>query len=1335
MKPFVWKIIICLIPNLIAGFFVWRATELYMAGEGGFKLGVDLVGGTILVYEIDQTKEFEKAKDPNYRSQQGDKSQLAAFLKRRIDPNDLYNIVVRMVGVGKDRVEIILPTGGQHRSKLAQEAWDRVIREVKADPRFAALKNDADVFDVGQGKVEELADRIKRRLEEKKWPKLLKAKEPWNALLNLAKGFVPKEEAGQFDKIPPGHYEQLLSRLKNYRKAVDQIKSLAQTLAWKETLKQLQKEYPKAGKLDPDKFRPEHREELVSFIEGNGNPFRQAAVVSVRPLFPADEKAQRIGDRIDELYGPSQGEVVAAIRKHYKAGEKRDVTTEEVQRIKDLIAHVGRLEFLILANDVDDKENVVGQGGNGPDDADEYLKSIGASKLDQYAKDGRPPPGPEVNGKPKIYEIRTVKGKTSRVGYRWVELGWNYRKQLGLSNAGAAYSSPNDTWGIVAQAREAARTNRRDQKWVAEIPDSRGGESNGKLYIYSRECKDQNLTDEKRKDKKYEYFVLARTADIAGPNDWLPAGTPKEVTGDYLTSARRDTDKYAKPCVDFTFNATGANLFRDLTGKNIPDESRNPPFYRHLAIVLDGQVMSAPTINSEIGANGQITGGFTVEEVDRLVNTLRSGALPATLKPQPVSENTMGATLGQDTIRSGVIAVGIAFAAVLIFMVIYYRFAGLVACTALLSNLLLTVGFMVAVQATFTLPGLAGLVLMLGMAVDANVLIYERLREERDRGASLALAIRNGYDRAFPTIIDTHLTSIFTAIVLYVVGNDQLKGFGVSLTVGLIISLFTSLYMTRLIFDIWQSKGWLKKLGMFRLLSRTNIDFMAIRYYWFTATILLTLLGVTIFLLRGEQGLNIDFVGGTAYGGKLVEGKTLQELRGLFGEEEQKEKLKVAKVKQVGDDRHTYEITYAPFPGSKLPESRTVYINDPKGDSRGEREEDVRRRAEQLPDWSVEQVFLTSDKEATNDKSRYFTVRTPEKEAQLVQASIDRLLQVPGKNRPGKWVSLLDKVDMDYRLPPPPQATRSFLWFDVETPKDEPVAEATLVFSDYASPSFVTTVLEQSLKDVLKGGSSAADREAASFTLTGEGKSQESHFKAMNLTLANGLPRATLQRVLEKTKDVFNKRPQPERLENFDSALAAETQGRAIGAIVLSWGAILLYLWLRFGSWTFGLAAVLCLIHDLFFTLGLIALGSYLHATPVGRWLMLQDFKLDLTAVAALLTLVGYSVSDTIVVFDRIREVRGKNPELTPQMINDSVNQTLSRTLLTAFSVWLVVSVLYIFGGQGVHLFAYVMVIGVIVGTYSSIYIASPLLLIFGEGAKKTAPVRQREPQPAQSPA
>jgi SecD/SecF fusion protein len=686
----------------------------------------------------------------------------------------------------------------------------------------------------------------------------------------------------------------------------------------------------------------------------------------------------------------------------------------------------------------------------------------------------------------------------------------------------------------------------------------------------------------------------------------------------------------------------------------------------------------------------------------------------------------MGATLGDDTIRAGVFSVGLAFAAILLFMIVYYRFSGLVACVALLSNLLLTVGFMVAVQATFTLPGLAGLVLMLGMAVDANVLIYERLREERDRGASLALAIRNGYDRAFPTIIDTHLTSIFTAIVLYVVGNDQLKGFGVTLTVGLIISLFTSLYVTRLFFDLWLHKGWLKKLGMFRLLSKPSINFMAIRYYWFTATIVLTIAGVTVFLLRGEQGLNIDFVGGTAYGGELTTPMDLMEMRDLFSKGNQDKKLKVTSVKEVpgptgsaAEEGHYFKVSFAENLGDRSQDDKAIYINKANGDTPEEREKDIASRAAQLPDWSIEMVYLSGDTKSDADpnKSSHFTIRTPEKEVHLVERMIDRLLKTEDAN---KWVSLLKKVDV------------SFTMSELKGSPTE-AQQATLTFTDYASPSFATTLLDEVFDE--RFPHTKGEKRKYNFILTGEGDSKESRYKKMQVTLDSKMPRKQFDTLLTKFKAEFNARPQPERLENFDSALAAETQGRAIIAIVLSWGAILLYLWLRFGSWTFGAATVLCLIHDLFFTLGLIAFASMLHTTPVGQFLKFEDFKLDLTAVAALLTLVGYSVSDTIVVFDRIREVRGKNPDLTPQMINDSVNQTLSRTLLTAFSVFLVVIVLYIWGGPGVHLFAFVMVIGVIVGTYSSIYIASPLLLIFGEGKRQLARGQHRQitPVPAEA--
>jgi SecD/SecF fusion protein len=261
------------------------------------------------------------------------------------------------------------------------------------------------------------------------------------------------------------------------------------------------------------------------------------------------------------------------------------------------------------------------------------------------------------------------------------------------------------------------------------------------------------------------------------------------------------------------------------------------------------------------------------------------------------------------------------------------------------------------------------------------------------------------------------------------------------------------------------------------------------------------------------------------------------------------------------------------------------------------------------------------------------------------------------------------------------------------------------------------------------------EAQANQFTLEFPGNERQGRYEEMRLVLTSTgtIDRAALEGALKAVQREFANRPQPESLENFDKALAADTQLRALYAILASWGAILLYLWFRFGSWTFGLAAVLCLIHDLFFTLGVIGIAHYIHALWPNNFLLIQDFKIDLQSVAALLTLVGYSVNDTIVVFDRIREVRGKNPELTPKMINDGVNQTLSRTLLTALSVWLVVIVLYILGGEGVHLFAFVMVVGVIVGTYSSIYIASPLLLIFGEGRQAAAGRRQPVPQPAQA--
>ncbi len=1425
MRPYIRKILICVIPVLLALWAIWYAYE-----HDRFKLGVDLSGGTILVYEIDLRK--QEAMQAGAQGQGGagvsGKDQanlLAEKLKHRIDPNDLYNIVIRPAGEG--RVEIILPTGGPERAERADQQWRALLDQMERKYKIARL-------DVNRGRVQELAEQIKRIVGERTWaeklyntPAELKAlaaraedtaaksrlypltrerarqEELYNSA--LPRGVAAAVAAAPMgpgpglaallpalhkpailqpievkrlrdlrDKdgnlVEPGLIDEIKRRVNDFGKERE-IEAWFKEQAWAKVVGQLWDEKIKPAilkeveqdvtdslrkeKLDEaqrkarlaelvkarsepvlkdrkaqlDNILPDSYDELIGRAVAKGDSMAQAFANTLGPVTEGellvgkgflDRKA--VAAFLVSHYGPSLQSIekeIEAVRSEAR-DRGRDMTVEEVQRVKELVSKVGSLEFRILANSTDDVEAIR--------EAKALIsKQENRDKLIERQVKGLPPPGPVTDptnlfSKPKRFKIRLARGAESTVTYSWVELGKQERQQLGLNNNAENEPGRGRAWNEMQRARSEGKAT--ELSWTGAAGDKKLLE--GALF-YSRVCEDRNLPEEERRKKKYEYFVLCRNPEI---DPATGEETPK-VDGRYLTRAYRQ-DSEGRPAVSFEFNAAGGALFRDLTRKNVPSGGGGGgdggQLKRHLAIVLDGLIQSAPTINSEIGQHGQISGSFTAREVDVLVNTLRSGALPATLKTQPVSEQTLGATLGGDTIRKGTLAVGIAFLAVVLFMIVYYRFAGLVASVALLANLILTVGFMAAAQATFTLPGLAGLVLMLGMAVDANVLIYERLREERERGASLTLALRNGYDRALPIIIDMHIAGIFTAVVLYAVGNDQLKGFGISLTVGLIISLFTSLYMTRVIFDIWNHMGWLKKLSMFKLFSRPDIDFMAIRYYWFTATIILTLGGLALFIGRLPNDLNIDFVGGTAYAGQLSRPKDIDELRALVDEKAQKKMLH-PQVKELDPNTNSYLIAYEGFKDDKgQPVTRTVNLaNRPAGDTVSEREKNLAERASAIPDVSVEQIYAGGEDERQG-KSRYFNVRTSEKEPELVQATLDQLLQE--KDKAGRWESLLRKVTMkqtDDRLAEGGRSIKlEFFAPEVEgrdRGKEKPY---------WASPSFVRTLFNRELLAQFKV-KEARDL-PFQYDLTGEGQAKEGRFLVMKLIFSPVSGNLTSEQIgkirtaLDKTETEFRNRPQPERLETFDSQLAAQTRLQAMYAVVLSWGGILIYLWFRFGNWTFGLATVLCLIHDLFFTLGIIAACHYIHGTWLGDLLLIEDFKIDLAAVAALLTLVGYSVNDTIVVFDRIREVRGKNPELTPQMINDSVNQTLSRTLLTALTVWLVVFVLYVWGGPGLHLFAFVMLVGVIVGTYSSIYIASPLLLMFGEGSRATAKPGAREP-------
>jgi SecD/SecF fusion protein len=1002
------------------------------------------------------------------------------------------------------------------------------------------------------------------------------------------------------------------------------------------------------------------------------------------------------------------------------SGEKTGNTEDEIARVKDLVRQVGVLEFRILANPTDDREGIA--------DAERLVNSADTdpavkAQFESAAKAGLPPPAPD-----RTFNV-TVNGQTvDGTRYEWVELGKEERDTLGLSNAFAGPEPPVDRRG---NARSTASYNLLSAQRGKAV-------SMGDMLVYSREFVKRAPTKDEE-DKKIEYFLLTRVS----PSDTLRVVPPVALTA----AVNQDG---LNPAVSFTFNPAGANKFGAMTERNRKSEV----FKRYLAIVMDGKIVSAPTLNEPIRDRGQISGdSFDIKGVRRLVEILRSGALNAELKPEPVSENTVGPTLGADTIQKGLRAIALAFAAILLFMVYYYRFTGLVACVALLANLLLTVGFMAAFGAAFTLPGLAGIVLMLGMAVDANVLINERLREELDKGASLPNAIRIGYDRAFLTIIDTHLTSIFTSLVLYMFGNDQLKGFAVSLTVGLAISLFTSLYMTRLVFDYWTHKRWMTRYHARRFFSRPSIDFMRLRYAMFAATAILTVGGLGLFLARGERTLNVDFVGGTVYGGRLKDGQeralntTPDGKPGflqLLDEDHQKKRLVVKEVVPISQQAageadaagkvaagQLYQVVYDDGDGKTSSVVLTL-ANAPAGATEEERIADLKARLGGLPDVSVEQVYLAGER-FDNAKSRQFTVRTTEREKDVVQVILDRLLRDEATGEP-----LLASTALTGATFNGPVARLTF---------DRPVLPS--YFKEFLSRELTLKFRNPEAKAV--GVSSAADQAGAQaeersgrYDVVEVSVADNPDFRALRpaggavaggaagADGAGAADAATFKEVVEAAAKAFGARPYPDRLETFDPALAADTRNKALYAILVSWLAILGYLWFRFGNWTFGLAAVLCLVHDLCFTLGAIAACHFLHDTLVGHLLRLQDFKIDLAAVAALLTLVGYSVNEIIVNFARIRENRGKSPVLTAQIINDSVNQTLSRTILTSTTVFLVSFVLYWFGGEGVHLFAFVMATGVVISTFSSIYVASPLLLYLGEGVPK---VTQRFParQPAET--
>lgn len=560
------------------------------------------------------------------------------------------------------------------------------------------------------------------------------------------------------------------------------------------------------------------------------------------------------------------------------------------------------------------------------------------------------------------------------------------------------------------------------------------------------------------------------------------------LTGDAIVDARVEFSQrtFGEPYVSLTFNNKGARLFSQITGQNVN---------RRLAILLDGVVESAPVIRERIpSGRAQITGRFSVDEANDLAIVLRAGALPAPINI--IEERTVGPTLGKDSIEKGIKAILIGGIAVISFMLIYYLIAGIVANTALCMNLILILGILSHFKATLTLPGIAGLVLTVGMAVDANVLIFERIREEIKSGKTLHSGIVSGYNRAFLTILDANVTTLITALILFQFGTGPVRGFATTLSIGILASMFTAIIVTRVAFDLMTQNKIISKLRMLHLIKQSNINFIGRRRIAYLFSIVIIAIGLIAFARRGEKNFGIDFTGGTIQQFKFASPVSMEEIRSSLG--------------RIG-----------------------------------------------LADASAQQF----------SGNREVIIRT--------------------------FADTSEVVNKEFR-------------------------------KDFAGNPFQVT-----------------------------------------------------------------------RVEKVGPAIGKDLREKALLALFYAMVGICIYISLRF-QFKFAIVAIIALFHDVLIAISALAFTAREISIPV---------------IAALLTVVGYSINDTIVIFDRIREdLKIMRKSSFKEILNMSLNQTLSRTLLTSMTTIFVVLSLFLFGGEVINDFSFVLLVGVIVGTYSSIFVASAVL-------------------------
>ncbi len=717
-----------------------------------------------------------------------------------------------------------------------------------------------------------------------------------------------------------------------------------------------------------------------------------------------------------------------------------------------------------------------------------------------------------------------------------------------------------------------------------------------------------------------------------------------EMRGDSIAAARAEPDPArAAWQISLMFDTAGANEFERVTAANLG---------KRLGIVLDGQLQSAPTIQSRIaGGNAVITGNFDQRSAQQLDIVLKSGSLKVRIEKE--YDNTVGATLGEDSIRAGVNAMLIGAVAVILFMAGYYLAAGLVTDAVLVLNILGILAVLSVFGATMTLSGFAGLVLTIGMAVDANVLIFERIREERERGNPLARAVAIGYERAFTTIVDSNLTTILTALILHHFGTEQVKGFALTLIFGLVISMFCSILVTRWIIDYLVEAKIIANLNMKRMLSGTKFDFVKIRRPVIAASFAVCVALLALFVWRGERNLGQDFTGGVLANIVPSRPMTMEEARAAAG----------TGLTDFPDARDTMQSYGAPDADGKYGE----FV--------------VRTKLVELDADALEEAVRAGTPKFTADDFRA-ALRSSFNLVPDGFAVRSENLDVAAEN------ARAFNVELSLQQPRTPEELNALLL-------DQPDVTPVFVGPAGSAPEIADGAITVAVAD--------ADRPVSAFAIVLAVPALDDAGAPRDAAAMAGVIREALQE-LRRARAIDFTDPFP-RFTSVGRTVAKSLETNAALAILFSALGIFAYILLRFQFRVgFGVGALVSLFHDTIMVIGFLALFDQLG---------LLNGQIDLTVMAAILTVMGYSLNDTIVVFDRIREHIGDSEHPTDESINAAINETLSRTIITSLTTLIVVVALLIWGGDVMRGFSFALLVGVLVGTFSSIFIASPILVEF----------------------